>query len=404
MDSVARNPGSTVCIDVRNVVVMLAVNPGLATVGGAVNAVAVVVFSVLGHVASGVLAEGRNDDVVLVGRVDGHAAIRTLVLFVALGGAAFVFYGITRGQVGPSATCNIVLIETAAGNIVRAWAIGKGHVHVAVYDFGTVGHQARGNSLDGFPGGTAVVAHLQVVLGFRSTDVDCCGASVGELALSRVEHHKTDAVHAVQAAFGCGRKGNLVKTGPCLTIVGTLVHALGAAAAKNNIALVWVYSQFFAGLTAHAVAVSKHFDVACIPSSAKIFTTEDCRTSLAKIACSCEYIDAFGVVWVERKGFGTVKTHVVLVNPVHQRNPVLFLEIKTINTAYVGTCVEHVFCGGVENDCGYESAAVKTDVAPSVFFCICRGREHSHAQCNRQNFHFSKHAISIFRQFCHIRA
>ena len=49
----------------------------------------------------------------------------------------------------------------------------------------------------------------------------------------------------------------------------------------------------------------------------------------------------------------------------------------------------------MENHGRNESAAVKTDVAPVVFFGICRGREHSHAQSDCQNLHFTKHAISI---------
>ena len=276
---------------------------------------------------------------VLVFRVYCHAAVRALVFFVALGGAALVFHGIARGEVGPGATCNIVLIETAACNIVRAWAVGKGHVHVSVYDFGAVGHQARGNPLDGFPGGAAVVAHLQVVLGFRSAYVDCRGAAVSELALCRVKHHEAHAVHSVQARFGGARKGDLVKAGPGFTVVGTLVHALGAAAAKNDVALVRVYGQLFAGLAAHAVAVGEHFHVARVPSGAVIFAAEHGGTALAKVTCTGQHVNALGVVRVKGEGFGTVKANVVLVNPVHQRNPGLLFKVKTVNSAHVGAGV-----------------------------------------------------------------
>ena len=56
VDGVARNPGGAVGVNVWNIVVMLAVIPGLATVSGGVNAVAVVFFFVDRDVASGVLA------------------------------------------------------------------------------------------------------------------------------------------------------------------------------------------------------------------------------------------------------------------------------------------------------------------------------------------------------------
>ena len=201
VDGVARNPVGAVGVDVRNVVVVLAVIPSLAAVCGGIDAVAVVFLFVFGHVAAGVLAQRRNHNVVLVLGVNGDAAVRALVLFVALGGAAFVFHGIARGEVGPRAASDVVLVETAACDVVRAGAVGERHVHVAVDNLCAVGHESSGDALDGFPGSAAVVAYLQIILGFGNADVDGLGRTVGVLALRLVEHHEADAVHAVQAGF-----------------------------------------------------------------------------------------------------------------------------------------------------------------------------------------------------------
>ena len=316
MNGITWNPGGTIGVDVWNVVVMLTVNPVLAAVSRGVDAVAVVFLFVFGHVASGVLAESRNDDVVLVLGVDRDATVGTFVLFVN-DGTAFLFVVVIRGNICPSSRLDVVLVDTALGDVVRARAVGKGYIHVAVHDFGAVWHQACGNSLDDFPSGTAVVAHLQVILGFRSADVDCRSAAVGELALSRVEKDETHAIHAVQAAFGCGGKGDLVKACPGLAVVSTLVHALGAATAKNDVAHVRVYGQFFAGLAAHAVAVGEHFHVASVPSVAEIFAAEYGGAPFAKVTRAGQHVNALRVVRVECKGFCSVKAHIVLGNPVH---------------------------------------------------------------------------------------
>ena len=242
MDGVTRNPVGAVRVDVRNVVVVLAVIPSLAAVRGGVDAVAVVFLFVFGHVAAGVLAQRRNHNVVLVLGVNGDAAVRALVLFVALGGAAFVFHGIARGKVGPRASGDIVLVKTTTCDVIRTGAVSKCYVHVSVDNLCAVGHESSRDALDGFPGSAAVVAYLQIILGFGNADVDGLGGTVGVLALRFVEHHKADAVHAVQAGFCGGRERDLVGACPGLAVVGTLVKSLGAATAEDDVSFVGVNS------------------------------------------------------------------------------------------------------------------------------------------------------------------
>ena len=212
------------------------------------------------------------------------------------------------------------------------------------------------------------MADLQIILGFGNADVDGLGGTVGVLALRFVEHHEADAVHAVQAGFCCGRERDFVGACPSFAVVGTLVKALGAATAEDDVSLVGVHGELLAGLAAHAVTVGEHFHIASVPGGAEVFTAEHGRAALAKIAGSCQHVNALGVVGVESESFGAVKTLVVFRDEVHQWNPGFVFKVKAVNAAHVGAGVQDVFSLRVEHYSGNESAAVKAHVAPFVLF------------------------------------
>ena len=286
-------------------------------------------------------------------------------------GAVFFFVVVVRSDVRPSAGLDVILEHAAARNVIRAGTIGKRDVHVAIDDFSAVRHESSGGACDDFPCGATVMADLQVVLGFGCADVNGCGAAVGELALCRVEHHEAYAIHAVQAAFCRGREGYLVKACPSLAGIGALVNALGAASAEDDVRFVRVYGEFFTRLAAHAVTVGEHFHIARVPTGSHVGGAQNCGAALAKIAGSAEHVNLFRVLWVERKSFGAVQAHVVLADPVHQRDPAAVGSVPAVNAADVGTGVNKPFYGRTRHNGADESAAVKADVAPVVLFGVC---------------------------------
>ena len=377
VDGVARNPVRAICVDVDAVAVVLPVNPRLAAIRGRVDAVAVVValltLRVLREVTPRVLAERRDHDVLRVLRVDGNATVRTIVLLVG-GGALLVRHRIARGDIFPRAARDVVLVDRTAADIVRARTVGVGNVHVATHNLRAVGHQIRGATRYGLPSGATVVTHLQVVLRFGDADIDCLGRAVGVLALRLVEHHEADAVHTVQARFLRVGKRDLVGARPRLAVVGTLVEALRAAPAEDNVRLVRVHRELFAGLAAHAVAVGEHFHVARVPSGTVVLAPEHGSPALAKVARPAEHVDALRVGRVERERLGAVQALVVLRDPVHQRDPPLVLEIEAVDAAHVGSRIEHIFGLRVEDHRRHEAAAIEADIAPVVVFGLRKAR------------------------------
>ena len=392
VNRIARNPISTVRVDVHAIAIMLSVDPALAAVRRHVDAVAVVVaflaIRIFCEVASGILAHRSDHNPFRILRVNRDAAVRTLVFLVSHRVAAFVRHGIARRNIFPGTARNIVLIDCTAVDAMRARTVGVGNVHVAVRNLRAVGHQVCGAARNSLPRLAAVVTHLQIVLGFRDADVDGLGRTVGVLALRFVEHHETDAVDVVEGRFRRARKGDFVNVRPGLAVVGTLVEALGAAAAENDVRHVRVHSQLFAGLAAHAVAVGEHFHVARIPGIAVIFTPEHSRPALAKIARPTEHVDALGVCRVERERLRTHEAHIVLAHPVHQRHPHIRLKVITVDATHVGAGVQQVFSLRVKNNSRHETTAVKADVSPIVIFGLGGGQK----RCDRQN---SKHRHSV---------
>ena len=238
-----------------------------------------------------------------------------------------------------------------------------------------MGHQIFGTARNGCPGGATILTDLQVALRLLGdTHVNRLRGTVSVLALGFVEHYKADAVHIGKAVACRRRKRNLVNTGPGLAVVGTLVEALGAATTKEDIRLVRVHSQFFAGLAAHAVAVGEHFHIAGVPGRAVIFAAEHCSPSITKVPRSGQHVNTFRVRGVQRKGLRTVKPLVVFRDEIHQGNPGLRRKVETVDAAHVGAGVKQVFLLRVEYHGRHESAAVKADITPFVFFhCKCLG-------------------------------